>query len=163
MRGWQQAAAVTAWLGAALARGAEPGAFVFTAELSPAQQVSAAPVRSEASAQALISFARDLSSASVHVIASGLAEPSAAHLHCAPAGENGATAVTLTLRKRSEPSGVLILQRLGNADVAAIRCSSGARLSNLASLFAALRRGEVYLNIRSAAHPAGELRGQLLD
>ena len=94
----------------------------------------------------------------------------AAHIHCAPAGENGAVGVTLF-----DP----VIPGEGSVDVTSIRgtitapdTDDGCEWADLAALVEAMRRGNAYVNVHTddgvdppdtgpGDFPGGENRGQI--
>lgn len=67
--------------------------------------------------------------------------PTAAHIHLGAAGSSGAVAIALSISASNQvslPTTVLTVEQLASLDA-----------------------GELYVNIHSAAHPAGEIRGQI--
>ena len=113
-----------------------PAQQVFSANLDGAQEVP--PVASTARAWATVSLTDR--SASVFVATRGLTAV-AAHLHSAPAGRNGPVILALTQSSRDIWTGAGVL--------------SPAQVD-------ALRAGGTYINVHSAAHPGGEIRGQVV-
>lgn len=69
--------------------------------------------------------------------------PTMAHIHEAAAGKNGPPIITLT--QTATDSFVV---------------PAGARLTD--AQFASFTSGKLYINVHSARHPSGEIRGQLL-
>jgi CHRD domain len=94
----------------------------------------------------------------------------AAHIHCAPAGENGAVGVTLF-----DP----VIPGEGSVDVTSIRgtitapdTDDGCEWADLADLVEAMRNGNAYVNVHTddgvdppdtgpGDFPGGEIRGQI--
>jgi hypothetical protein len=77
-----------------------------------------------------------------------------AHIHAGPAGVNGPPVVTLF---SSVPAGsVTISGASGPPDI------GGPYTDDWGGFVAALKAGEVYVNIHTTANPGGEIRGQIL-
>lgn len=88
-----------------------------------------------------------------------------AHLHCGVAGVSGG----LILEFYNNPHGTNVngLLAEGVKTTATLTANPGpgaaeCGITNIASLFAAMRAGKVYLNVHSLPHPAGVNRGQIL-
>ena len=81
------------------------------------------------------------------------------HLHLGKAGENGP--VVVVLEDFEEP--------LQQEDFTVFEIISGGRVleadgvNNIASLFQAVRRGEIYVDIHSERFPEGAARGQIFS
>jgi hypothetical protein len=106
-------------------------------KLSGANEVP--PVTTSASGEGTISIADD-GAVSGSVMTKGI-EATAAHIHVGAAGKNGPVAVPFT------------------KDGATFKAPAGAKLN--ADQMKAFKAGDLYFNVHSAAHPAGEIRGQL--
>ncbi|MBS0326462.1 MAG: CHRD domain-containing protein [Proteobacteria bacterium] len=109
----------------------------FHLKLSGAQEVP--PVETSGSAQGTITIGDD-GAVSGKVTVSGFT-PTMAHIHEAPAGKNGKVIVPFKME--------------GDTFVA----PPGAKLN--AEQMKALKAGDLYFNVHSATHPAGEVRVQL--
>ena len=107
--------------------------------LTGEQEVPA--VKTEASGSGTISIGDD-KAVTGSVSTKGI-KGSAAHIHEAPAGKNG---------------GVIVPLAQGSAEGNWI-VPSGAKLSD--AQLASFKAGNLYVNVHSAAHPDGEIRGQL--
>ena len=106
--------------------------------LSGAQEVP--PISTQASANGTISVGADLS-ISGSVSTTGV-EGTMAHIHKAPAGQNGPVVVPMVKTADNIWS-----------------IPAGAKLTE--AQFQDLKDGNLYINVHSAAHKGGEVRGQL--
>jgi hypothetical protein len=90
-----------------------------------------------------------------------------AHLHCAAAGENGGVVAFLfNSPSGKNVNGVLSSGFLRNSDILNTTDfkstpTCGVTINNIASLFSAIQKGLIYLNVHTVANPAGEIRGQV--
>ncbi|MBK8902331.1 MAG: PQQ-dependent sugar dehydrogenase [Anaerolineaceae bacterium] len=80
----------------------------------------------------------------------------AAHIHCAPVGENGPVGVTLFSGGPVTVQGVLARGTITSPDP-----GNSCGWITVADVVAALRSGDTYVNVHTAAHPPGEIRGQI--
>lgn len=111
----------------------------YAAALDGAQQVP--PLASAGSGFATVRLAEPANSVSIFMHFDGLPGATAAHLHLAPAGINGPVIVPLTAGPGSTFTAVATLP---------------------AAQVAALKAAGTYINLHSAAHPGGEIRGQVV-
>lgn len=87
-----------------------------------------------------------------------------AHLHCALPGQNG-PAIAYVLG--NAPGGLDLMKFSMNSSVRAANLLPAAStcptpISNLSDLLTAMRNGQIYVNVHTAAHPDGEIRGWLM-
>jgi hypothetical protein len=99
------------------------------------------PVATKASGEGMITIKPDMS-VSGKVMTSGMAA-TMAHIHIGKAGANGPVVITLA---KSGDSGWMVPE--------------GSMLS--ADQYQAYKAGELYVNVHSADHKPGEIRGQLM-
>ena len=116
--------------------GAAVGADVML-KLSGANEVP--PVTTSATGEGTISIAES-GAVSGSVTTKGI-QGTAAHIHVGAAGKNGPVAVPFT------------------KDGDTFKAPAGAKLN--ADQMKAFKAGDLYVNVHSAAHPDGEIRGQL--
>ncbi len=107
--------------------------------LSGANEVP--PVTTSASGSGTVTIGMD-GAVSGSITTTGIAA-TAAHIHEAPAGKNGGVIVPMA---KSGDNGFAF--------------PAGAKLTE--AQMAALKAGNLYINVHSAAHPGGEIRGQLM-
>jgi len=105
--------------------------------LSGANEVP--PVTTKATGEGMITVADD-GAVTGSVKTEGI-QGTAAHIHVGAAGKNGPVAVPFT------------------KDGDSFKAPAGAKLS--ADQMKAYKAGDLYFNVHSAAHPDGEIRGQL--
>ena len=136
----------------------------FSTDLSGAQEEPG--VITSAGGSASFSFDSALSEASfdLRVFGSGITQ---AHLHCAPAGVNGPIVVFLfgPANPGQNLVGTPIKGIIFNEDIIPPDDNPicGRVINNIASLFAAMRAGEIYVNVHSNANPSGVIRGQVFE
>ncbi len=99
------------------------------------------PVTTKASGDGMITIKPDMS-VSGNVMTSGLAA-TMAHIHIGKAGANGPVVITLS---KSGDNGWMVPE--------------GSKLSE--AEYKAYKAGELYVNVHSAEHKPGEIRGQLM-
>jgi hypothetical protein len=139
----------------------------FAAQLSGDQEVP--PRETEATGEATFQL-RDETQLDFTLNLVDLKNVIAAHIHCAPAGENGAVGVTLFAP---------VIPGEGSADVTSIRgtitapdAENGCGWADVAAVLEAMRNGNAYVNVHTndgvdppdtgpGDFPDGELRGQI--
>ncbi len=133
----------------------------FFADLSGDQEVPTA-VASPTSGKFDIQFNKDYTEAEFTLRVEGGNQLFMAHLHCAAVGSNGPVVVWLA-GSHPAPGGWNVDGKwVGNTilkDSNIVNPLCGANLKDLA---AAMRAGNVYVNVHSRANPAGEVRGQVV-
>ena len=141
----------------------------FKAALSGAQEVSPpAPVGgvvTEATGSVKVEFDKALTKAEFKLKVFNGVDVIVAHFHCAPAGVNGPVVAFLFPFNPAgvDVNGTLASGTLTNADIIATSGDPcGVTINNIASLAAAMLDGKIYANAHTIAHPAGEIRGQIL-
>ena len=92
----------------------------------------------------------------------GITNASAAHIHMAKAGENGEIIADLlntpTSKDKDTAYGMIFRGNLSDASLKGPM--QGKTLDDLA---AAMDSGDVYVNVHTAGHPDGEIRGQVAN
>jgi hypothetical protein len=132
---------------AALAAGPE----AFDATLDGASEVPA--VATSATGYGWVAISSDGTSLTYYVEYSGLSGPvSAAHIHVGAPGTAGPIIFPLTAGP-SPMSGTLT----------AADFQPGGGVTSFAAALDAIRNGQTYINLHTAANPAGEIRGNLVD
>ncbi len=124
---------------------------VFTADLSGDAQVP--PIAVPGTGSATVTIADDESTVSWEVTYSGLtADPAAGHIHFGPADGTGPVMLPFATVTPTGSSG----------SFAAADYATGDGLpADWAGVLDAIRDGNAYVNIHTAANPGGEIRGQL--
>lgn len=129
----------------------------FVANLSGAQGVP--EVFTDTSGDARVKFSDDLSEGEFRLVVLDGVNVIAAHIHCGDAGTAGPVVVTLFAGGPLDVNGELAKDTFDNADLGAAEFCG----SNIAALRAAMAQEQTYVNVHTAAIPAGEVRGQLLE
>mmetsp|Transcript_8620 Transcript_8620/g.14330 ORF Transcript_8620/g.14330 Transcript_8620/m.14330 type:complete len:216 (+) Transcript_8620:78-725(+) len=133
------------------------------ASASGAQEVPA--IDSDTSAQLVFDVSNDLSSIAFKLTIQNGVDITQAHLHCAPAGVNGAILVFLFPLVADNggvdvDDGTLNEGSLTNADLLGVECE-GVVVSNISTLVEFILQRRIYLNVHSLSSPSGEIRGQI--
>ncbi len=138
-------------LSAPIALAADPPEPAYGGALDGAQEVP--PVVTAASGAATVVISADESTIWYVVEYSGLSGAlAAAHIHTGAAGANGG--VILPLAASASP----MVGTLTAADF-----TPSGSITTFAEAVAAIRAGDTYINLHTAANPGGELRGQVVD
>lgn len=133
---------------------APSGARFFTAALSGSQETPA--VATSATGNAAFVIATNGASIDYVVSYTGLSGPPlASHIHFAAVGVPGPIILPLNVPTGEGSSGTFF----GTLTAADLDATAG--IATFADALAAIRAGNTYVNIHTAAHPAGEIRGQL--
>jgi hypothetical protein len=128
-------------------------------------------VATETEGEITLRFDRELTEARFRLnVEDGMAV-TMAHLHCAPTGVNGPVVAFLfgNLPGGFNVDGRLAKFTLTDANITAITphpdCMTtiGMDITSIADLAQAVRAGKIYANVHTVAHPAGEIRGQLVE
>lgn len=119
-----------------------PGVTVGFADLMGLQEVPG--VATTASGQGGVTVNRTTGRATIHVTTRGVVDPTAAHLHEAPGGRNGPVLIPLT-QDGSDPRHWFAVDQVVSA-----------------AALAAFDAGSTYLNVHTAGHADGEIRGQVV-
>jgi len=120
---------------------AQNSRLAFTAHLEGTQEVP--PVVGTAQGLVTVTLSADLKTMSIHGVFSGLTGPAtAAHFHVGLPGANGPVVLGLT-----------------DLFIGGNRLAGSKPLS--AILLRQILNGQIYFNVHTAAHPSGEIRGQL--
>jgi CHRD domain len=92
----------------------------------------------------------------------GISNASAAHIHMAKAGENGEVIVDLlntpTSKEKDTAYGMIFRGNLTDSSL-----KGPMQGKTIADLVAAMDAGDTYVNVHTAAHPDGEVRGQIVN
>ncbi|MFA9443907.1 CHRD domain-containing protein [Egicoccus sp. AB-alg6-2] len=131
-----------------------------TTRLAGANEVPA--VESHAAGTAIVRFNADRTTMTYRLVVTNLHDVTMAHIHLAPAGQNGPVVVWLY---PSGPPPQLLPGRtngvLASGTITAADLVGPLAGHTLDSLAAAIAAGDAYVNVHTAAFPAGEIRGQL--
>jgi CHRD domain len=130
---------------------------IFHATLEGKQEVP--PVDSDAKGLAIFRLSNDGTELDYKVIVANIEDVTAAHIHLAPKGENGSIVVFLFNPETptdGRTNGVLAKGTITSADL--VGPLEGATLSELID---EMEAGNTYVNVHTAEHPGGEIRGQI--
>ena len=131
---------------------------LFQARLAGAGEVPAVATDTAGRAEVLVS--KDRKSAEYTLRVENGVRVTQSHFHCGPAGVNGP--IIVFLAGFHAPGWDVDGKWVDNATVTDANVVNPACGATLAEIFEQARAGNVYVNVHSVAHPAGEARGQLL-
>src|SRR5690606_139680 len=131
---------------------------VFDAQLSGGEEVPA--VTTEGAGYVSVTLSEDGSSLDYRLYANGLVDMTMAHIHVGAEGENGPPLVFLfgPADPPMTSDGLLAEDTIVEADLIPVE---GVFDGTMAQLIELIRSGNTYVNVHTAANPAGEIRGQL--
>lgn len=133
----------------------QPGVEMYRSVMTGAEEVPA--VSTLASGSASIHMSSDGGALVYAITVSGISDVTDAHIHVGARGEVGAPVVDLFDGTRSgEYNGLLVQGTIEPGDL--VGSLSGMTLADLHTL---ITSGRAYLNVHTARHPAGEIRGQV--
>lgn len=134
------------------------GLMQFQATLSGAMEVP--PVSSPGAGVSVLSFDPALSALRVGLVVSNLRQVREAHIHLGRPGENGP--IVLFLYGPAIPVDIGAPTALTNGTFTAANLTGPLRGMPLSVLAQQIMAGNAYVNVHTVAHPAGEIRGQIL-
>lgn len=141
----------------ALAIGQE--ALAFKAELSGGEEVPAVATAAGGDAKLRVNAAQTEIAFELEVRdGTDMLAQAGAHLHCAARGQNGPVVAFLVGQIPGGFDGAFEMK----AVLTAANITNTACGATIAALVQSMRDGNVYVNVHSAAHPAGEIRGQVV-
>ena len=137
-------------VGPAVALAVDPAQPAFGGPITGAQEVP--PVATAATGEGTAVISPDGSTITYIVTYSGLSGPAvAAHIHTGAVGVNGGIILPLTVG----PSPMV-------GTLTAADFTASGTITTFAQAVAAIKAGNTYFNIHTAAHPGGEVRGQIV-
>lgn len=128
------------------------------AQLTPDQEVQTPPVTSEARGFSILRASTTAIEFLLKVDPLPVTAITAAHIHVGAAGENGPIIFSLYESAFGIP---FASPRSGLLTPANLQVRPEAGISSFADALEAIRAGNAYVNVHTAAFPAGEIRGQL--
>jgi hypothetical protein len=129
--------------------------FRFNASLNGGNEVPS--VDTQAVGEVIVTISKDETKIHYKLIVANIENVTASHFHLAPAGTNG-NPVAFLFGPNQEPGPVNGV--LAEGDIMASNVI-GPIAGDLGTLIAAIRSGNIYVNVHTTANPGGEIRGQL--
>lgn len=128
------------------------------ARLTPQQTVQALPVSSDARGSVALRVSGDAIAFLLNIDPLPITAVKAAHIHVGAPGTNGPIIFSLF----DSDFGLTFTSPLrGNLNAANLQTRPEARITSLSDAVEAILSGNAYVNVHTAAFPAGEMRGQL--
>lgn len=133
------------------------GRLIFGAPLDGRSEVP--PVRTPGLGMVQVTFTPDRRRVEVRLAVQGLDRVTMAHIHLGAPGANGPVVLWLF----RNPQGLDARRRttLTNGSFTASALEGPLKGQPLTALLREVERGNAYVNVHTAAHPQGEIRGQL--
>lgn len=132
----------------------------FVATLEGQQVVP--PVNTQASGTASFTLSEDGKALQYQLSVKHIMDVTMAHLHMAPRGKNGGIVVWLyPAAPPARPKSGEFSGTLASGTITAAQLAGALAGKPLSALLTAIQAGDIYVNIHTATHPGGELRGQL--
>ena len=129
----------------------------FNATLNGANSVP--PKDTKAVGEVIVNISKDETSVHYKVMVANIENVLASHFHMAPAGANAGIVVPLFANPNPQPSGRMN-GIMAEGDITASDVV-GVLAGDLNGFIAAIRSGNIYINVHTAANPGGEIRAQL--
>jgi hypothetical protein len=132
---------------------------VFTAHLSPSNEISTTPIDSKGTGQVIFTLSDDGTELHYKLIVANIDEVTQSHIHCGEEGSNGPAVVFLFefVEGGVTENGVVIEGTITEEDIMAT-CEG---LSTFEDLLELMRSGGAYANVHTVTYPGGEIRGQI--
>jgi hypothetical protein len=127
----------------------------FRAKLTPKEELK--HPKSKAYGTAEFRVLKDGRELHYKIFVKDLKDPSAAHIHVGKKGEDGPPIVTLlNTAKKGNQSGLMTEGTLTDKDL--MGTYQGKHIEDLVNM---MKSGDTYVNVHTADHPEGEIRGQI--
>ncbi|MBI2024224.1 CHRD domain-containing protein [Candidatus Giovannonibacteria bacterium] len=120
------------------------------------------PVSTNTSGRLILSFNPTHTAAAFRLDVFNGINVAEAHLHCAASGQNGPVIVFLfgKIPGGFDVNGTISSFTLNDDNILPEGATCSTPVTNMSTLFNAIRNGIIYANVHTVSHPAGEIRGQ---
>lgn len=133
----------------------------FAASLTGQQVVPA--INSKARGEVVMTLSQDSRSLHYKLIVQDINDVTMAHLHLAPKGQNGPIVAWLyPSAPPAQPKSGHYSGTLAAGILTAARLTGPLSGEPLNALLGKIEAGEIYVNVHTVQHPAGEIRGQVV-